>query len=203
MARLYQKIFAAKYDQFMDGIEEDLSNTRSELLSSLKGDVLEIGAGTGVNFQYYSPDVRVIAIEPSEFMLAKAQYKVNEKHIQIIQTGVGEQEHDDLFEEHSFDAIVCTLVLCTIPNPERALKQFKRWLRPDGKLIIMEHIKSEKKFNGVLQDVVNPAWRVFGDGCNLNRNTDELIKKIGFVPLKDGYFKRTLRFYTGEFVLRS
>lgn len=201
MARFYQKIFAAKYDQFMNGIEEDLSTTRSELLSNLKGDVLEIGAGTGVNFQYYSSEARVTAIEPSEFMLEKAQYKINEKHIEIIQTGVGEEEHDKLFVDNSFDAIVCTLVLCTIPNPRRALEQFKRWLRPGGKLIIMEHIKSEKKFNGVLQDVVNPAWRVFGDGCNLNRNTDKLIEEIGFKPLNNGYFKRTLRFYTGEFVV--
>lgn len=201
MARFYQRIFAAKYDQFMNGIEEDLSTIRSELLSNLKGDILEIGAGTGVNFQYYSQEAKVTAIEPSEFMMAKAQYKINKKRIQIIQIGVGEEEHDNLFEDNSFDAIVCTLVLCTIPKPKKALEQFKRWLRPGGKLIIMEHIKSEKKFNGVLQDVMNPAWRVFGDGCNLNRNTDKLIEEIGFKPLKDGYFKRTLRFYTGEFVI--
>lgn len=201
MARFYQKIFAAKYDQFMNGIEEELSSLRRELISDLKGNILEIGAGTGINFQFYTPEAKVTAIEPSEFMLAKAKPKVGTKNINIIQTGVGEKEHDDLFDENQFDAIVCTLVLCTIPNPERALHQFKKWLKPTGKLLVMEHIKSEKKFNGVLQGIANPVWKVIGDGCNLNRNTDQLIKNAGFRPLKDGYFKRTLRFYTGEFVL--
>lgn len=201
MARFYQKIFAAKYDQFMNGIEEELSSLRRELISDLKGNILEIGAGTGINFQFYTPEAKVTAIEPSEFMLAKAKPKIGTKKIKIIQTGVGEKEHDLLFEENQFDAIVCTLVLCTIPNPEKALQQFKKWLKPTGKLLVMEHIKSEKKFNGVLQGIANPVWKVIGDGCNLNRNTDQLIKNAGFRPLKDGYFKRTLRFYTGEFVL--
>ena len=83
------------------------------------------------------------------------------------------------------------------------MKKFKNWLKPTGKLIILEHIHAEKNPNRFLQNIVNPVWKLVGDGCNLNRDTDVLIKEAGFKIESEEYFKQSLRFYRGIFTLWS
>jgi SAM-dependent methyltransferase len=92
--------------------------------------------------------------------------------ITLLNIGCGYPEMEKLIEPDSLDAVVCTLVLCTIPDPARALKNFMRWLKPGGKLLILEHIRSHNPSNGKLQDLLNPMWRKVADGCHLNRPTD-------------------------------
>jgi len=202
--KAYQKLFASYYDIFMRGFEKRLYKRRKELLSDLEGNVLGVGEGTGVNFQFYPEHTRVFSVEPSKPMLKKAKEKAKGKgHITFYNYGINDQALDKKLEPKSMDAIVCTLVLCTISDPSLALENFKKWLKPNGKLIILEHIHASKPINKALQNLVNPVWKVFGDGCNLNRNTDELIKAAGFEAMQEAYFKQTLRFHAGIFKLQT
>ena len=200
MGKLYQKAFAAGYDLFMASPEKSLHKNRNKLISSLKGKILDVGVGTGVNFQFYHPKASVIAVEPSKAMIKKALPKIPKTaNIQILNYGINDSALENEIEESSLDAIICTLVLCTVPKPELALKNFKRWLKPSGKLIILEHIRSKKHFHGKMQDWANPIWKTVGEGCNLNRNTDELIKELGFKLQEEKYFKGGIQWYQGVF----
>lgn len=200
MGRSYQKLFATFYDPFMNRFERSLYKTRKEMLTGLSGEIIEVGAGTGVNFKFYDNQAHVLAIEPSLPMLKKAENKLpSRSNIKFLNFGVCDPELDQHIEPNSIDYVVSMLVLCTIPDPEKALSQFKKWLKPEGKLIILEHIHSAHPRNKKIQNFVNPAWRAFADGCNLNRNTDQLIIEAGFKPLSEEYIKRSLRFIKGVY----
>ena len=203
MGKFYKKLFAKYYDPFMVELELRLYKRRDVLLSPLSGVILEVGSGTGVNFPFYNArKTKVVAIEPSLPMLEKAKLKTNYKHIDLHNIGVGYKELELLIPENGFDAIVCTLVLCTVPNLEETLEDFKRFLAPNGQLIVMEHIHAKKKSKAVLQNIVNPIWRKIGDGCNLNRKTDEVLKSKGFKAINNSYFySASLGFYEGVFTL--
>jgi len=198
--RLYQKLFAAKYDSFMKGIEISFFDLRKELIENLDGKILDVGSGTGVNFEHFNSTSEVISIEPSIYMLNKAKAKLpTNKNIKLYNLGINDVALNDLIAENSLDYAICTLVLCTVPKPELALKNIYKWLKPTGKLIIIEHIHAAEKYRRVFQNIINPAWKIIGDGCNLNRDTDKIIQEIGFKPDNETYFKRTLRFYSGVF----
>lgn len=187
----------------MTNLEGDFRPIREELLGKLEGNILDVGSGTGVNFEHFNSKAQVIAVEPSEFMLNKSLAKLSGKsNISTYNMSVTDEKLDSIIAKHSLDYIVCTLVLCTIPDQNLALRKFKNWLKPTGKLIILEHIHSEKKTNRALQNIVNPVWKVVGEGCNLNRDTDVLIKEAGFKVESERYFKKSLRFYQGVFTVK-
>ncbi len=186
----------------MHGFERKLYKKRKYLLSKLEGHVIGVGEGTGINFQFYPEDIHIHAVEPSKPMLEKARIKaVGNSNITFYNKDINDVALNEHFKEKSIDAVICTLVLCTIPDPIKALQNFKKWLKPNGKLIILEHIHASKPANKKLQNFINPVWKVFGEGCHLNRNTDLLIKEAGFTPILEEYFMRTLRFYSGVFKL--
>ena len=200
MGKLYQKFFAAIYDPFMGQFEKKLSKKRKGLISDLEGKILEVGAGTGINFQFYGKNTEVIAVEPSADMAKRARLKVPDgSNITIMEHGVNAQAVIDVIPNESLDAVVSTLVLCTVPNVELAIENFSKWLKPSGKLILIEHIRPKTSLKGKVFDFINPAWKVVGDGCNLNRNTDQLIKSAGFVPTYEKYYDMGLPWYEGVF----
>lgn len=200
MGKIYQRVFAAVYDKVMKGTEAHLAINRARLVGDLRGNILDVGFGTGANFSFFHRDTDILAIEPSSAMMKKAQGKfAHLSHIRMYNYGVNDERVDELIQPQSLDAIVCTLVLCTIDDPTMALLRFKRWLKPNGQLIIMEHIKSKHKHSAKLQEIFNPAWKVVADGCNLTRNTDELIESLGFVPVEKQYFKRSISFVEGVY----
>ena len=201
MSNLYAKVFARFYDRVAQKTEANvLADRRKELLSGLKGEILEIGAGTGVNFQFYANDAHVLAIEPSSYMLRQAKEKMKDrKNIRFVQASVEQCYEDKMVQENSLDAIVCTLVLCTIPDPQKALSYFYQWLKPDGILIIMEHIRSHDPWKGKVQDFLTPAWKVIGEGCHLNRKTDQFIRQAGFRTQEADYFTYQVLWYQGVF----
>ncbi len=186
----------------MHKVEEKVFATRRKsLLGSLHGKVLDVGSGTGANFPWFSADAEVIALEPNDKMLEIARKKIPEgANITLVHGGVGDGK--TVFPENSFDYIVTTLVLCTIPDQELAFKMFKKWLKPEGRLLLIEHIRALKKHIAVMQDVFNPAWKAVADGCNMNRSTDQAIKKAGFKPVNENYFKLGFDWYEGVFELR-
>jgi len=155
-------------------------NYRKKILSPLQGKILEIGVGTGKNLPYYNYDrVDYIGIDFSPKMLAKAK-KLDVPWAKLL--GMDAQELK--FKENSFDYIITTFVLCSIPDPVKALKEMKRVVKKDGKIIMLEHVRSENKFIGLLQDLHNPITKFFF-GFNINRGTKENIHKAGLILIKD------------------
>ena len=203
MGKRYEKLFARYYDSFMENIEERIGFRRKRLIADLKGNVLEIGSGTGINFKFYDESCRVIAIEPSLPMLEKAKLKLTQLNISVFNYGIEDETLYDLKPTGGFDAIVCTLVLCTVPNLKQALSIVKGLLKENGKLIILEHIHSKHPVKSQFQNLINPIWKRVGAGCNLNRKTDELLEENGFIAIEEAYFKHGLDFYEGIFVLKS
>jgi len=198
----YQKVFASRYDSFMTDIEVQFDPIRHDLIGHLEGDILDVGSGTGANFKYFHKNANVIGVEPSLHMLNIAQSKLPQAaNITTINLGVTDKELEKYIKKQSLDYIICTLVLCTIPDHKVALDKFKGWLKPNGKLIILEHIHAKQKTRRLFQNIINPVWKIVGDGCHLNRDTDILLKDFGFKAESEGYFKRTLRFYKGIFTL--
>ena len=200
--KFYQKIFASKYDSFMTNTELTLGPIRKELIAELEGNILEVGSGTGTNFEHYNSKARVIAIEPSSFMLEKSKAKITvNTQIKTYNLGIDDIKLDSIIEENLLDYVICTLVLCTIPDQNAAFEKFKKWLKPSGKLIILEHIHAQNKPKRFLYNIFNPLWRIIGDGCNLNRDTEDSIKKAGFIVEREKYFKNSLDFYQAVFTV--
>jgi ubiquinone/menaquinone biosynthesis C-methylase UbiE len=151
---------------------------RKHLISEAMGRVLEIGSGTGANFLFYDKVSSVVAIEPNPDMLKKSIPKAQKQHVSI-HPHIGDAETLS-YPDHSFDTVVGTLVFCTIPNPDKALNEIRRVLKPGGKLLLFEHVRLNHSSLGILQDLLTPAWKRFCDGCCLNRNTLQLTKRAGF-----------------------
>ncbi len=204
----YTRLFAKFYDPFMEGLEQKvLGHYRQELLSGLSGIVLEVGSGTGVNFCLYPKGCHVIASEPSEHMLKYAQHRLKteavEAYIELVVAGVGAKGLEEKLPAEGLDAIVCTLVLCTIPDPELAIIKFKQWLKPGGRLIVLEHVHGQSKRRRTVHNVVNPIWKLFAEGCHLNRDTGNLLKKNGFTPITEHHFVKMIPFYVSVMKLKS
>jgi ubiquinone/menaquinone biosynthesis C-methylase UbiE len=160
-----------------------MSRLRRQALAGLTGHVLEIGAGTGANFAYYPTGVRVVALEPDPFMLKRAEARLaalGRGDITLRQAPAEELPFDDA----SFDAVVSTLVLCTVRDPLRALAEVRRVLRPEGQLIFVEHVRADG-LAGAIQDIIRPAWSCVGAGCNPNRRTEGILRDAGFAVTVD------------------
>jgi SAM-dependent methyltransferase len=202
---IYSKLFSAIYDPFMSRFEARiLLKRRRKLLTTLQGNILEVGAGTGINFPLYPAGTKVLAIEPSADMLKKAGEKTpGESYaadIRLLLAGIGDKALEQEVPKAGFDAIVFTLVLCTIPDPEAALRQSVAWLKPGGKIIVLEHIASSDKWGYRVQQAINPFWKHLAEGCNLHRHTDKLLKDMGFNVEHEEYFTKMLPFYVATFI---
>ena len=200
----WSKRFAAAYDNVMYVVEKYyLKSRRARLISGLSGRIFEVGVGTGVNFEHYKEDIVLIGIEPSPYMISRAEKRrdisIYPDHITLHNIGCGYPEMDLLIPPGSLDAVVCALVLCTVPDPVKALGNFMKWLKPGGRLIILEHIRSHNQLVGKLQDMLNPAWEKVAEGCQLNRPTDQLISEAGFRLLREERFKIGIPFYEAEY----
>ena len=203
----YSKLFARFYDPFMESMEQKvLARYRKQLLEPLSGNILEVGSGTGVNFKLYPKGCTVIASEPSEHMLKYAAERLkmeqSKAEIKLVLAGVGSEELEQYVPEDGFDAVVCTLVLCTIPNPELAVLSFKKWLKPDGKLIILEHVHAKTNPRKVFHNILNPAWKRFAEGCHINRDTAKMLRDSGFVAEWEHDFIKVLPFHISVMSLK-
>lgn len=201
----YSSTFGALYDYFMYFLERFyLRSRRARLISKLSGKILEVGVGTGANFKHYNQDIQLIGIEPSPYMILRAAEKKKvfpfPHRVALHNIGCGYPEMQKLISPESIDAVVCTLVLCTLPEPEKALENFMKWLKPGGHLLILEHIRSHNTVASKFQDAINPAWAKMAEGCQLNRPTDKMLAKSGFRLLREERFKIGIPFYEAEYV---
>lgn len=150
---------------------------REWVTDKARGLVLEIGAGDGVNLSYYHPDARVIATEPDEESLEL----ITEYQDNVILAQVSAEEL--AFPDASFDAVVGTLVFCTIPDAALALREVRRVLKPGGSLRLVEHVRAKNPIGGSLMCAANPLWHWMTGGCNLNRDTLSAVRAAGFQVL--------------------
>ena len=171
-------ILAPAYDRMSRSSEEaGLGAMRGDLLADASGRVLEIGAGTGVNFPHYGSGVESLVVtDPEPPMLRRLQEKARE---QAPSAEVQQAPAEDLpFEDASFDTVVSTLVLCGV-DQERSLGEIRRVLRPGGRLLFLEHVRSDDPGVARLQDRMNRLNR-FLVGCECNRQTLAAIEGAGF-----------------------
>jgi ubiquinone/menaquinone biosynthesis C-methylase UbiE len=169
---------APKYDRSMARFERLVfSGNREWACSQAQGDVLEIAAGTARNLPFYPEGVRVTGIELSPEMAELGRKRAAELGREIDMR-VGDAEHLDLPDE-SFDTVVCTYGLCTIPDDRAAVREAKRVLRPGGRLLLAEHVRSPNPIVRAIQRLIDPLAHRFG-GDNLLREPLELLAEEAF-----------------------
>lgn len=176
-------IFAAVYDRLMKGTEEaGLAERRAELLSTARGRTLELGAGTGVNAQHYPGTVtELLLTEPDPHMARRLRAKLSEDPPPVPFEVVETQAETLPFEDASFDTVVSTLVLCTVADPGATAAEIRRVLRPDGRLLVFEHVRDPEA--GRLarwQDRLERPWGWLAAGCHPNRDTAATLRAAGF-----------------------
>ena len=167
---------AAVYDPFFWAAERaGLAARRRALVAGARGRVLEVGAGTGLNAAHYPPEVDLVLSEPDEAMAARLRRRVAAlgRPAEVVVAGVDPL----LFPDDSFDTVVSTLVLCTVPDQDAALREIARVLRPGGRLLFLEHVRSESPRWARWQDRLNAPWRAFADGCHCNRRTLDTLSR--------------------------
>jgi len=172
-------IFAALYDLILRPLERKfLGPHRAYLTGNAAGRVLDVGVGTGINFAYYRSEQEIVGIEPDPYMLRRAQARADRlgRRVKLI----AERAEELPFPDSSFDAAVETLVFCTISDPDRALRELRRVLRPGGELRFLEHVRASAPGWARFQDFVTPVWGRIGGGCHPNRDTVSAIERAGF-----------------------
>jgi ubiquinone/menaquinone biosynthesis C-methylase UbiE len=184
MGRVYDatwgRLFAAMYDRGLKGTEDaGLREMRRETLAAARGRTIDLGAGTGANLGLYPDAVtELILAEPDPHMVKQLRTKLAQsgRAAELVEAPAERLP----FEDSSFDTAVFTLVLCTVPDPEAALAEAARILKPGGKLLFIEHVRAEDAGLARWQDRLEKPWRFAADGCHCNRDT---VAKIEASPL--------------------
>ncbi len=175
------RLMAALYDSVMRAAERrGLARWRAEVLAPLHGRVLEVGAGTGLNLPYYPRTVtELVLAEPDRYMRAHLSRRAAASAIPVT---ISDAAASPLpFADASFDGVVMTLVLCTVPDVEGALGEARRVLAPDGNLAFVEHVGGDEGSRRLRwQRRLEPLWRPVAGNCHLTRSTIEAIRDARF-----------------------
>ena len=171
------RLFAAAYDWMLKSTEEaGLHERRRALLRDASGRTLEIGAGTGLNVDLYPDTARPLILTEPEAPMARRLRERAGTRAEVVDAGA-----DGLpFGDASFDTVVATLVLCTVPDQASALREIRRVLKPGGRLLFLEHVRAEDQRVAKWQDRVVPIWRFAARGCHPNRDTAAALRAAGY-----------------------
>jgi SAM-dependent methyltransferase len=162
----------------IDFMMRPLFPARRLVVPEARGDVLELGVGTGLNFGLYGRVERLAGIDPDPFMLARARARAAEFALPIELHEAGAEALP--FDRGRFDTIVMTFTLCTIPDVAASLAEARRVLKPGGRMLFVEHTRSIQPVLARAQTALTPLWKKIGGGCHLNRPAPELIAGAGF-----------------------
>lgn len=166
---------ASRFYDWMDRMIK--SDLRRKLLSGVSGKVLEVGVGTGKNLEFYPAECEIIGIDISQGMLEKAKPRAYEAKAQVE---LKEMDAQHLrFPDNSFDTVVATCVFCSVPNPIQGLREVRRVCKAGGKIILLEHVRSDNPLLGKIMDWLDPLT-VKMMGPHINRKTVENVKAAGF-----------------------
>jgi ubiquinone/menaquinone biosynthesis C-methylase UbiE len=173
----WAKASAALYDRFLWlGEQLGMKRHRRTVLGGARGRVLEIGAGTGLNVPHYPGGLsELILTEPDAAMHRRLVRRAHGRA-----TVIAAPAEALPVEDASVDTVVSTLVLCTVDDPAATLREIRRVLRPDGQLLLIEHVRSHSRPLALLQRVSRAPWAGFGRGCRCDRPTPELLHAAGF-----------------------
>lgn len=180
VSRFQHPRFARAYDRMSRRAEPVTAALRTRLLAGLSGRVLEVGAGNGLSFSHYPPEVReVVAVEPDDVLRAAAERAAVTAPVpvRVVPGHAGALPG----EAGAYDAAVTSLVLCSVPDVPAALAELRRVVRPGGELRYFEHVRSGRALRGLLQDLVAPVWSRVAGGCHPNRDTAAAIRAAGLV----------------------
>lgn len=181
MSEVRHPIFARFFNRLSGLMEQEIGSQRDELLSELSGRVAEVGAGNGANFRHYPRTVEeVVAIEPEPFLRAKAEQAAREAPIPVrVVEGLAAALP---LQSGSVDAVVSSLVLCTIPDGPGALAEMRRVLKPGGELRFLEHVRSDQPRKARIQRISDSSgiWPLLGGGCHCSRDTLAAIEAAGY-----------------------
>ncbi len=171
---------AKQYDRAMALLERGtLGKLRHVLLSEVNGRILEIGAGTGVNLPIYTQASHVTAVDVDAKKLAGTAVR---RETAVVPFTICQANAQQLpFANHQFDNVVGTLVFCSIPQPEKALAEIRRVLKPNGRLFLLEHVRGQNPIMQRVTDWLHPAWFALQKECHLNRETAVTVQNNGFV----------------------
>lgn len=159
---------------------KDAAKVRADWVPHARGDVLEVGIGSGLNLPFYSSEVqRLYGVEPSAELQRIAQIRAANAGAKVEFLSQSAEEPLPL-SDRSIDTVVITWTLCSIANPSSALRQMKRVLKPSGVLIFVEHGLAPDPIVSTWQDRLTPLWKRIGGGCHLNRRIDALLVEAGF-----------------------
>jgi SAM-dependent methyltransferase len=191
-AGLRKRLFAWMMGQRSPTYESFNAARKRALLGSLNGEILEIGPGAGPNLPFYSSGVHWLGVEPNPFMqpyLLKtlrelgwppARYHIDPGDAKGIRLPA---------KDASMDAVVATLVLCSVPNLEASLQEILRVLKPGGRFVFIEHVAAQSGTRlRSMQNLIQPVWTVVGDGCHPNRETWTPIEQAGFARTEIEHF---------------
>ena len=158
-----------------------MDELRAPTVSAASGDVLEVGFGTARNLEHYGAGVAAVTgldpmstagVEAVESRIARARFPVERAVLRADATLP--------FDTARFDCVVTTFTLCSIADPDAALAEMRRVLKPGGRYLFIEHGRAERASTARWQDRLNPLWKRMTDGCNINRSVDTLVARAGF-----------------------
>jgi ubiquinone/menaquinone biosynthesis C-methylase UbiE len=179
------RFFATIYDRLMASTEDaGLRDMRADLIASASGRTLELGAGTGHNLGHYTDAVgELVLTEPDPHMAKRLRARLGAEppapgSAEVIEAGAESLPFDD----DSFDVVVSTLCLCTVEDPVRVVDEVARVLRPGGRLLYLEHVRSEEPRLAGWQDRLERPWGWFAGGCHPNRRTPATIAASALEP---------------------
>ncbi len=184
-SKAWLRIMALLYDPFLSmGETVGMRRRRHTLLADARGRVVEIGSGTGLNLAHYPDEIpELVLTEPEPGMRRKLTRRLRRhgRSAQIIDAPAEQLPQAD----GSVDTVVSTLALCTVGDPEHALREIARILHPDGQFLFIEHVRANSRFLAACQDKLVEPWRHFAGGCCCNRATVELMRACGFTVVTE------------------
>lgn len=177
-----QRLFAWLLSHAAPAHDRAVATWKERLFSGLSGTILEIGPGTGVNLSYYPEGIDWIGIDPNPFMHAYLRSEAQRLGVKAdLRQAAAEQIP---LPDNSSDAVVSTLVLCSVRDPQTALNEICRVLKPGGRLLFIEHVAAPQgTWRRRLQSGIRPVWRALADGCCPDRETIQAIRDAGFDQL--------------------
>lgn len=172
---MWSRVFAWVYDPFLAAAErQGLAKQRARLVSGLVGRVLEIGAGTGLNVPHYTARAEVTYTEPDRHMAAR----LRRRGVEVVEAGAESLP----FPDATFDAVVSTLVLCTVPDVPASLAEVRRVLKPGSRLVFLEHVRADPGTKlERWQHRLHGPWKAFACGCHCDRDLLASLRSAGFV----------------------
>jgi ubiquinone/menaquinone biosynthesis C-methylase UbiE len=174
----------APYFDGMEAIMEGLffKSWRKRLWAKVDGHhILEVGVGTGKNFDYYPQDARITAIDFSDKMLMQARHKRDRKNVTVELDLMDVQSL--YFADNSFDTVIASFVFCSVPAPVKGLKELYRVCKPGGQVLLLEHLLSSKPLLAGVMNLLNPVVVALA-GANINRNTVKNVQACGFASVR-------------------